>query len=160
MEPRPTDGGYSSGQLARLAGVSADTLRHYERKGVLGRAGRLPNGYRQYPHDALDRVRVIRAALALGFTLDELAEIFGERSRGGAPCRRVRALAGRKLEDAERRLRDLTALVDALRALLVDWDTKLAESGNAAPVRLLESLGTDRPRATNGTLRRKGVRRP
>ncbi len=126
---------------------------------MLGRAARLPNGYRRYPPDALDRVRVVRAALGLGFTLDELATIFGERSRGGVPCRRVRALAGRKLEDAERRLRDLAALVDALRALLVDWDAKLAGSGRGTPVRLLESLGTDRPPATRGTLRKKGVSR-
>jgi DNA-binding transcriptional MerR regulator len=158
MKPQRVRSGYSSGELARLAGVRADTLRHYERKGALGQPARLPNGYRLYPPDALDRVRVVRAALALGFTLDELADVFAVRGRGGAPCKRVRSLAARKLEEAESRLRDLTTLVDSLRALLADWDTRLARTGNVAPARLLETLGAgSRPLAERTIRKTKGV---
>src|SRR5215210_4789107 len=89
--------GFLSGELARLAGVSTDTLRHYERKGVLPAARRLNNGYRKYPLDSLDRVRLIRRALAVGFTLDELAQILKARDHGQAPCREVRTLAAEKL---------------------------------------------------------------
>ena len=97
--------GYSSGELARLTGVSSDTLRHYERKGVLPLARRLNNGYRKYPADSIDRVRLIRRALAVGFTLDELAQFLRARDRGLAPCREVRALATEKLTEVESRRR-------------------------------------------------------
>lgn len=60
-----------AGELARAAGVSTDTLRHYERKGVLGAARRPANGYREYPPEALGRVLLVRRALAFGFTLGE-----------------------------------------------------------------------------------------
>nr|MDQ5839375.1 MerR family transcriptional regulator [Acidobacteriota bacterium] len=81
-----------AGELARAAGVSTDTLRHYERKGVLACPRRSANGYREYPADALARVRLVRRALAVGFTLDELARILRARERGVAPCREVREL--------------------------------------------------------------------
>jgi DNA-binding transcriptional MerR regulator len=97
--------GYSSGELARLAGVSSDTLRHYERKGVLPLARRLNNGYRKYPADSIHRVRLIRRALAVGFTLDDLAQFLRARDRGLAPCREVRALATKKLTEVESRRR-------------------------------------------------------
>ena len=70
---------YRSGELAELAGVSTDTLRHYEYKGVLAHPLRKTNGYRQYPASALPRVRLIRRALAVGFTLDELAAVLHVR---------------------------------------------------------------------------------
>jgi DNA-binding transcriptional MerR regulator len=64
-----------AGELARTAGVSTDTLRHYERKGVLQRPRRAANGYRQYPPEALDRVLLVRRALGVGFTRAELARV-------------------------------------------------------------------------------------
>lgn len=79
-----------AGELAAAVGVSTDTLRHYERKGVLPRPGRTANGYRHYPETALERVSMIRQALAVGFTLDELAAILNERDNGGLPCKKVR----------------------------------------------------------------------
>ena len=81
------NGALSSGKLADLAGVSRDTLRHYERKGVLPRALRSQNGYRQYPPEALQRVQLIRRALSVGFTLDELAKVLKVRD---AVARHVR----------------------------------------------------------------------
>ena len=64
-----------SGELARLAGISADTLRHYERMKVLAAPRRSAGNYRHYPPEALDRVRLIRRALAVGFSLPELARL-------------------------------------------------------------------------------------
>jgi DNA-binding transcriptional MerR regulator len=130
-----------AGELARSAGVSTDTLRHYERKGVLTRPLRGANGYRQYSPDALDRVQLVRRALAVGFTLDELAKVLRVRDQGGAPCAEVRALAAAKLEEVETRLRDLIDLRNELRTVLKDWDKRLSKRGPGERAHLLESLG-------------------
>jgi DNA-binding transcriptional MerR regulator len=127
-DEKPKRGYLRSAELARLAGVSTDTLRHYERKGLLARTRRSANGYREYPASDLDRVRLVRGALAIGFTLDELARILNVRDRGGAPCHQVRALAGTKLTEVETQLRELTSLRDELRRLLRNWDALLAKN--------------------------------
>jgi DNA-binding transcriptional MerR regulator len=133
-----------AGELARAAGVSTDTLRHYERKGVLQKPRRSANGYREYPPDTLARVLLVRRALAFGFTLDELAQVLRARERGGAPCREVRALASAKLSDVEARLRELSALREELRATLDDWDARLSKTEGGGRAGLLESLaGSD-----------------
>jgi len=131
----------SAGQLARLTGVSTDALRYYERIGVLPKPRRTPAGYRQYPPEALNRVRMIRRAMAIGFTLRELARILRVREKGGAPCHEVRALAAQKLADLDRQLTDLGALRDHLAHLLGDWDTKLGTVPRGARAHLLEALG-------------------
>jgi DNA-binding transcriptional MerR regulator len=128
------------GTLARHAGVSTDTLRHYETKGVIPRMPRQSNGYRVYPAETLERVELVRRALTIGFTLDELAEILKTRDQGGAPCRKVRDLAGRKLESIEGRLRELMALRDELRKTLKEWDARLAKAPANRRCRLLENL--------------------
>src|SRR5881397_3624794 len=112
------DGEFSSSELASLVGVSSDTLRHYERKGVLAPPRRSTNRYRRYPPEALQRVQLVRRALSVGFTLDELAAILKVRDQGGAPCEEVRTLAGQKLLNLESQLRDLTKLRDELRTTL------------------------------------------
>ena len=134
----------SPSELARLTGVSTDTLRHYERKRVLGRPARSQSGYRRYPSQAVERVRLVRRALAIGFTLDELAGVLSERDRGRAPCRNVRALVAERLAELETRLRDLTELRDDLRALLGEWDLRLARIPIGVQARLLDLLA-DRP---------------
>ncbi|HEX8853128.1 MAG TPA: heavy metal-responsive transcriptional regulator [Pyrinomonadaceae bacterium] len=137
-----------AGELARAAGVSTDTLRHYERKGVLARPRRAPNGYRLYPPEALAGVRLVRRALAVGFTLDELASILRERSGGARPpCRRVRELAAQKLAAVEERLSEMASLRDELRAILRRWDERLARAGDGARAGLLEALSEDETRA-------------
>jgi DNA-binding transcriptional MerR regulator len=129
-----------SGTFAALAGVSSDTLRHYERKGLLPRPVRSSNGYRLYAPETLDRVRMIRAALAVGFTIDELARILRARDRGEAPCRTVRELAGTKLELLEERRRELDALCRQLRAVLQDWDARLSDAKPGQRAGLLTAL--------------------
>ena len=141
MLPDSNSAALGSRELARLCGVSTDTLRHYERVGVLPRAPRTRSGYRRYPPEAEARVIMIRRALAIGFSLAELARIFRVRERGGAPCREVRRMAAGKLEDLERRLADLSALRDYMRELLADWDARLDSTPEGARARLLEVLG-------------------
>ena len=137
---RNSDADLSIGELARLAGVSTDSVRHYERKGVIAAAARGANGYRRYPHSTLARLQLVRRALAVGFTLDELARVLGKRDRGGAPCAEVRKLAADKLAEVELRLADLLALRDELRATLRAWDLRLTKTRNGKPAHLLETL--------------------
>ena len=136
-----------SGELARRAGVSRDTLRHYERSGVLPRPRRFVNNYREYPLQALDRVRVIRGALALGFTLEELARVLRSRDNGGRPCAHAREIAAAKLARLDELMRELAALRSALRATLRDWDGRLARLVPGARAGLLENI-PNIPRAT------------
>ncbi len=112
-----------AGELAKLTGVSADTLRHYERK--VNTLGRSANGYRRYPAHAVDRVNLIRNALAIGFKLDDLARIFKVREAGGKPCHQVRLLAEEKLKEVEVLLREANVMRNELRRLLKDWDRRL-----------------------------------
>jgi DNA-binding transcriptional MerR regulator len=132
-------GSFRSGELSRMAGVSTDTLRHYERKGLLT-SQRASNGYREYSPQALARVKLIQHALSVGFALDELATFLKARDQGGAPCRQVRALAAKKLEDLDERIEALTALRDDLSTMLKDWDTRLARTKNGGRAWLLETL--------------------
>ncbi len=129
-------------ELAELAGVSTDTLRHYERKGLLARPARSKGGYRRYPMDALARVLLIRRALVVGFSLDELGRVLRERERGGAPCRGVRALVSERLTAVDREIAALRALKKELRSLLRDWDERLAQAPPGTQARLLETLTT------------------
>jgi len=133
----------SSGELADLAGVSRDTLRHYERKGVLPRPLRGHNAYRQYTPEALQRVQLVRRALSVGFTLDELAKVLKVRDAGGAPCEEVRKLAAQKLLNVQDQLRELTKLRDDLQETLREWDARLAHRTNGKRANLLESLPVD-----------------
>ncbi|HEX5707370.1 MAG TPA: heavy metal-responsive transcriptional regulator [Pyrinomonadaceae bacterium] len=133
---------WRAGELAKAAGVSTDTLRHYERKGVLAAPRRSRNGYREYPAEALERVRLVRRALSVGFTLDELARIIKARAKGEVPCRAVRALAARKLANLEAQLTALTLMRDELSATLSDWDSLLAEKADGERAGLLESLAS------------------
>lgn len=129
-----------SGELAGLAGISASTLRHYERIGLLTKPPRSRNGYREYPEAALERALLAQRALRVGFTLDELARILKIRDKGGAPCQEVRSLAERKLEEVESQLRHLTDLRNDLRSVLKEWDKLLDNHSRTNRAGLLESL--------------------
>jgi len=137
-----------AGELAKIAGVSTDSLRHYERKKVLTRPARGRNGYRLYSQAAVARVGLIRRALAVGFTLDELAVVLAERDKGDAPCRQVHGLAIRKLQAIEDQIEALTSMQEMLTNILRDWTERMAGNGTA-PRHLLESL----PDRTDGAKR-------
>jgi DNA-binding transcriptional MerR regulator len=128
------------GEVARECGVSVDTIRHYEARGVLARCERDASGYRRYRREAIERVRLIRRALQLGFTIDELSRIFRQRAAGKAPCREVRALAERKLREVETRIGELLALRDSLATTIERWDERLGATAEGEAAHLLEDL--------------------
>jgi MerR family Zn(II)-responsive transcriptional regulator of zntA len=128
-----------SGELARMCGVSPDTIRHYERVGVLPAAVRGANGYRLFPREAAGRVLLVRRALAIGFSLAEVAKILRQRDGGTPPCRNVRALAGDKLAALDARIAEMVAAREDLVKLLDEWDAKLAATRDGEEARLLET---------------------
>jgi len=134
-----------SSELARMAGVSTDTLRYYERLRLLPAAPRSALGYRLFPAQALNRLRLIRGALAIGFSVRELAAIFAERDRGGAPCHRVRELAREKLATLERSLRELQIWRRELKTTLAGWDRLLGKTSRGQRAGLLESFVASHP---------------
>jgi DNA-binding transcriptional MerR regulator len=87
-------------------------------------------------------MRLIRAGLSIGFSVTELADIFGERNGGGAPCRRVRKLAAEKLTILEKRLRELQSWRRELRSTLFAWDRILSKTPRGKQARLLEKFAT------------------
>jgi DNA-binding transcriptional MerR regulator len=112
------------GDVATRSGVSVDTLRFYEKRGLLQPMGRRPSGYREYSPETIPLVRFIRRAQALGFTLIEVAELVRLRQRawaGDAP-HQVREAAGAKIRDIDHRMRQLGALRDALGRLITACD--------------------------------------
>lgn len=135
-----------SGELARLTGVSTDTVRFYERRGLLRPAPRTASGYRLFSPDALARVKLIRGALSIGFSVDELAMILRDRDRGGAPCRRVRQLAAEKLVAIEAQLRDLQSWRHELRQTLAAWDRLLSRTPCGKRASLLEAFAATHPK--------------
>ncbi len=104
-----------SGQLASAAGVNLQTLRYYERRGLLAEPDRSPGGHRLYPAETVTVLRVIKAAQRLGFTLDEISELLA--TRGGRDVG-LQAQARGKLADVEARINDLTVVAGSLRTAL------------------------------------------
>jgi DNA-binding transcriptional MerR regulator len=135
--PRRT---FRAGALSNAAGVSTDTLRHYEKLGLLKKPPRTPSGYRAYPPKSLDRVLLIRNALACGFTLKELVTILRVRDAGGAPCRKVASLAHEKVQQLTSQIEQLIHLRDALKRTAEEWDRRLENVSPRDRANLLESL--------------------
>ncbi len=129
-----------SGELARMLAISPDTLRLYERKGLLPHPPRSNNGYRCYSPEVVDRIRLIRAALSIGFTLTELTHIMIMRNGEAVPCAHVRALAGAKLESLDLHIRQLGELRDRLAVILKQWDRALRKTPRGQRAGLLETL--------------------
>lgn len=112
------------GDLAFAAGVSPDTLRYYERRGLLQPSGRRPSGYREYPIESVAVVRFIKHAQALGFTLaevEELLQLCGGIGRPGAALS-VRAVAVAKLQDIDQKMQQLGTFRGALADLVAECE--------------------------------------
>lgn len=108
----------TSGELARKAGVNVQTLRYYERRGLLLSPARSESGYRQYPPDVVRRIRFIQRAKELGFTLVEIAELLALQVDGDDSCDEVREQAEAKLEDVTERIYSLQRMQSVLRELV------------------------------------------
>jgi MerR family transcriptional regulator, copper efflux regulator len=134
-----------SGEIAQLTGVSTDTIRHYEKVGVLPAPPRTASGYRMYGKDTVDRVLLVQRALQLGFTLAELSEILRTRDNGGVPCHRVLNLTEEKLRSLGQRIQELQRTQSYMRKLVRDWQKKLQRATVGTKAMLLESL-TGKPK--------------
>jgi DNA-binding transcriptional MerR regulator len=127
--------------VARATGVSTDTLRHYERKGLLPRVTRTAAGYRQHSAATVERVLLIQRALVVGFSLADLKRVLAVEI---AVVRRASAfgLVEERLEQLNRRIDALVALRHELRSLLTEWDSRLAKTRKGERALLLDTLGT------------------
>lgn len=105
------------GKVAKKAGVGVDTVRFYERRGLLDEPPRNESGYRQYPLETVVKLRFIKRAKELGFSLKEIGELLALRYDQDATCGDVKRQAEAKLRDIEEKIRDLTSMKKSLAAL-------------------------------------------
>lgn len=108
------------GQVARRAGVGVETIRFYEREGLIAPPPRNASGYREYTEDAVRRIRFIQRAKDLGFSLTEVGALLALSARAGTDCDHVRERAYAKVADIDRRIQDLQSVREALMRLAAE----------------------------------------
>ena len=126
------------GAVAKDAGVNIQTLRYYERRGLLPRPARTTSGYRQYPGDTVQLVRFIKRAQELGFTLKEAQELLKLRAAPVRDRARVRRVAQQKVADIDAKLAHLAAVKSVLEELAL-----CCESGDAPTCSIIDALNGD-----------------
>jgi MerR family copper efflux transcriptional regulator len=126
------------GTLAKRAGVSIDTVRYYEKSGLLAPESRLASGYRRYSDEQVSRLRFIRRAQELGFALKDIRELLGISKQKDVA--KVKRAAEKKLADVEVRLAALTRMRDGLATLVATCPGH----GRAADCPILKALGEER----------------
>jgi len=115
------------GRVAKLAGVNVETIRYYQRRRLLAEPEKPHMGYRRYPADSVKHIRFIKRAQALGFTLEEIAELL--RLEEARACAETRALAAHKIELIDQKLTGLTAMRKALAGLVQQCERKQPAKG-------------------------------
>lgn len=115
------------GRVAKLAGVNVETIRYYQRRKLLVEPVKPHMGYRRYPADIVKHIRFIKRAQALGFTLEEIAELL--RLEEARTCAETRDLAAHKMELIDRKLSGLAAMRKALAGLVQQCDKKQPSKG-------------------------------
>ena len=104
-------------RLARLAGVNLETVRYYERRGLLAKPPRTASGYRVFPGETPRRLRFIKRAQVLGFSLSEIRELLSLQTRPGTSRAEIRVRAQAKMADVDEKIRALKAIKRTLRTL-------------------------------------------
>jgi MerR family mercuric resistance operon transcriptional regulator len=132
-------GNMTIGQMARSAGASVETIRFYEREGLLEHPARSASGYRNYPPEAVARLRMIRQAKELGFSLNEIKELLALRVAPGKSCSDVRARAERKIADIDQRI----AALKRMKAALARLAAACAGRGPTSECPILEALESE-----------------
>ena len=110
------------GEVARLTGVSIETLRFYEKNGLLNKPARTYSGYRMFGSDVLERVAFIRKAQVLGFTLEEIGRLIKHRQQGESPCEEVRDVVTHRLRELDERIEQMKRFRRELTAVLKEWE--------------------------------------
>jgi DNA-binding transcriptional MerR regulator len=113
---------YKIGEVAKQTGVGVETLRFYERAGLLDRPTRTTGGYRLYDAQALGLLEFIKRAQALGFTLDEIKRIIAESRTGKKPCAEVRQIMQQRLAELDERLKLLQQHRQEIAQTLQQWE--------------------------------------
>ena len=111
---------YSIGQVAKQSGISVETIRYYEKEGLLKEPERKESGYRQYKQEAIARLSFIQQAKELGFSLKEIGELLSIRSDENNVCNEVKQLAQEKLDNIESKLKLLQRMRKSLKKLVAD----------------------------------------
>lgn len=127
------------GQLARACGVGPETIRFYERQGLIPEAPRSGGGYRHYSADAVHRLRFIRRAKALGFSLPEIAELLALQDGPGGDRARVKQITESKLHEIEAKIADL----EGMRAALSELAEQCSGHGPVQGCPIIETLADD-----------------
>src|SRR5437867_9954456 len=140
--------GLTIGRLAKEVGVNIETVRYYERLQLLTPTARKPSGYRLYSDDVVRRLRFIKNAQALGFTLEEIAGLLNLRVDSAARCGDVQRRAQAKLAKVEAKLCDLEAMARVLKNLI--RSCKAGQPTERCPI--LKSLESNERRTTNGEI--------
>lgn len=148
------------GTLAKRVGVGVQTVRYYERIGILPPPSRTKAGYRRYGEDAVVRLGFVRHASQLGFTLAETKELLALRARQGAPCGVVRARAEEKLVAIEQKLSELQQLRDAVAQLVRTCSGKTAVEHCSILAALAEPEVTKKGKSSCPPPTRQQARRP
>ena len=130
----PIDTSLTIGALARLAGVNVETIRFYQRKGLLAEPVRPAGGIRHYGESDADRVRFIKSAQHIGFTLEEIGQLL--RLADGTHCADARVIAEHKLAEVRTRLASLRRMETALR----DMVERCGSAGGQVACPLIEAL--------------------
>jgi len=112
---------FKIGEVARLTGVSVDTIRHYTRKGLLAPKRDSNNGYQHYSKTDVQRVRFILQAKRLGYTLKEIDEVICEARQGHSPCPRVREIIEARIGENRQKVDELNNLQTRMEAALQRW---------------------------------------
>ena len=128
--------GLTIGKVARGAGLAIDTVRYYEREGLLAKPARTLSGYRQYSADAVTRLRFIRQAKELGFSLSEIKELLSLRVDTRKSCSDVKARAVHKIADVDRRI----AQLKRMRLALAKLSAECSGRGPTSDCPILETL--------------------
>jgi DNA-binding transcriptional MerR regulator len=108
-------------ELAKQVGVTAETVRFYTRKGLLTATRDPDNDYKLYDQSALERLKFITQARAIGFSLKDIEEIIQFSRQGTSPCPKVRQMLGQKIQETEQKIKDLQQHLLIMRETLADW---------------------------------------
>jgi len=111
------------GQVAKLSGIGIETIRFYEREGLVDEPARRESGYREYTNDVVTRLTFIKRAQELGFSLREISELLALKLHPKASCAEVRQRAEGKVTDIETKIRDLQMMKKALMGLIASCNT-------------------------------------
>jgi MerR family copper efflux transcriptional regulator len=129
---------FTIGKLADRAGVGIDTVRFYERRGLLPKPKRTASGYRLYDEASINRIRFVRRAKQLGFTLDEIEILLQLQDKGGRKAE-VKSITTRKLEQIDAKIADLSRMRDVLTTLAAECSGQ----GNISTCPIIEAIAED-----------------